>query len=454
MVCTFVSGYFFYMSIFNVQEFYKIMIHSNISFKANPIEFANKLPKTLKPVAKFISMQEGGDGLANTRFIQDTAVNWAPKAIFSRSLADFSEMSLLEFAESFLVYYGPKFVGEKLCRGKYSKNLDENLSKMVSKPASELAKKVDADKLAKLKPVKAALAVTALAIPLAEYSLNYIKNLFTLKVFKKADFNKIANLDKTQKEDSKEQSKVKTSAYKHLALAGGLLGGCLGLSALLLKRGNQSKALQHISDLVLMPGEKLFPKNEKKAATINKYFSLDFKDDNGKLGLSHGQLTACVLAGFFGYTGAAKDRGKQNLLEVLFRYPLVGFYVVTGSELLENGFKSMLNKLGKCQEVLKDGVPSMEELPKRAKELAKKSNGKMADQEAFNKLFKQKALITMVPFAFSIGFMGLFVAGVSRFFTQYRYNKDLEKNAKAQKATFTQTSIDQFKQQVRQNKSL
>ena len=61
----------------------------------------------------FIKSQEN---LSSTRFIQDTATNWAPKAIFARSKADFTEMSFLEFLESGIFYFASPLLGEKLFR--------------------------------------------------------------------------------------------------------------------------------------------------------------------------------------------------------------------------------------------------------------------------------------------------------------------------------------------------
>lgn len=423
---------------------------NSISFKANPTDLINTLPKKLKPVAKFISMQEADSGMATSRCIQDTVVNLLPKAIFSRSKADIAEMSLLEVSESLLVYYGPTILGEKVFRKIYSHKLENNLKKLISKPASKLlkAKSLKPEEVEKLVPIKAAISISALAIPLTEYSLSYIKNLFTLKVFKKADFNQIANLDKSNKEDKEKQENVKKSAVKHIKLAGGIFAGCLALSTLLATRGRNSKVLKSISEAILVPGDKLFPKNKKRAATINKYFSLDFADKKGKLGLSRGQLTACVTAGFFGYTGAAKDRGKQNLLEVLFRYPLVGFYVITGSELFEKGFKAILKRNGRCKDLIGKNlnVPKLSKLPTLAKKLAKEK-GTTVEVE-FQKLFKQKAVISSVPFLFSMLFMGMFVAGVSRFFTQYRYNQEMKKNSNTSKISFGKTSLDEFKKQI------
>ncbi len=427
---------------------------SNISFKANPAELINTLPKKMKPLVKLISMQEGSSGMSHSRFVQDTAVNWAPKAIFSRSIPDFAEMSMLEFAESIIVYYFPKLLGENVFRKMYGKKLEKPVEKLISKPAADLFKEknIKTEDIKKLIPVKAAISISALAIPIAEYSLSYLKNLFTLKLFKQADFNNIANLSKVKTEDEKKQDEVRKSAFKHIKIAGAVFAGCLGLSALLITRGKNSKMLQSISEAVLIPGNKLFPKNEKKAAVINKYLSLDFKDSNGKLGLSHGQLTACVAAGFLGYAGAAKDRGKQNLLEVLFRFPLVGFYVITGDELFKNGFLKILKKAGKCKEVIAENlkVPTLKELPELAEKLAKENGTKVEDE--FKKIFKQKSLITTVPFLFSIGFMGMFVAGVSRLFTQYRYNQEQKKNLANQSISFGKTSMEEFQKQISSKK--
>lgn len=403
----------------------KINTNCRVGSLPHQINLIETLPKNLQRVAKFIEIQESDKELAHVRFAQDTIVNWAPKAIVSRGLVDFVDMSFLEFPESLQVYYGPKLLGENLFRKIYSKNLDAGLKKSVSTPAEKLLRDKNPDTKI-LMPVKAAIAISALVIPLAEFSLNFIKNIFTLKVFKQADFNNIANLNKEKKETQEKQEQVKESAKKHIKLAGGLFAGCLALSALLLTRGKNSKVLTSISEAVLAPGNKIFKNDAKKAAAFNKYFSLDFADNNGKLGLSRGQLTACVIAGFFGYTGAAKDRGKQNLLEVLFRYPIVGFYVVTGSEMLEKGFKSILKKKEKYNDIIgKDlEVPKLSELGDLAKTLAEKN--KTSVEQEFKRLFKQKSTIVLIPLLFSIGFMGFFVAGVSRFFTQYRYDKEME----------------------------
>ena len=379
----------------------------------------------LKVASKIVGLQEGGAGLSHIKFLQDSATGLVPKALFSRSKADLVENSFLELSESALVYYGPGIVGEGF-RKLYSKGLSSELKNKISTPAVELLKK-NSPENQKILPIKAAISLSSLLIPLTEFTLNYIKNLMTLKMFKQGDFTDIAKLDKNKKVDTSKNKKVEDSAKKNILTAALVFGSCLATSAVLAKKGQNSKVLQNFSELILAPGNKLFKNNDKMKNFANKYFSLDFADNLGKLTMSKGQLTSCVLIGAAGYFGAAKDRGKQNFLEVLFRFPLVGFYTICGNELLENGFKKMLVKAGKCSETIgKDmQVPLLRELPELAKKIQKEKGGNY--DEIYKKLLKQKTLISGLPILFGIGVMGFFVAGVSRFFTQYRYDKETQK---------------------------
>ena len=56
-----------------------------------------------------------------------------------------------------------------------------------------------------------------MAIPLTEFSLNYIKNLMTLKVFNKSDFKNIASLENSTEDkelqDVQERQKRDGSGY-------------------------------------------------------------------------------------------------------------------------------------------------------------------------------------------------------------------------------------------------
>ena len=390
----------------------------------NKVTFTNSnIGLGLKVASKIVSVQEGGAGLSNIRFIQDTATGLLPKAVFARSKADLGENTFLELSESLLVYYCPAILGEGIFRKLYSKKLPANLKSKISTSAKNLLKNNNALDNKRLMPVKAALALSAFAIPLVEFTLNYFKNLMTLKVFKQSNFENIANLDKTKSEDKKQAEKVEKSAKNNIKRAAGVYAGCLALSALLLKKGEGSKFLQNISELIVAPGSKLFKNNQKKADFVNKYFSLDFADNNGKLALSKGQLTSCVLVGGAGYFGASKDRGKQNFLETFFRFPLVGFYIICGNELLEKGFRKLLYKNGKCRELINDKfeVPALKDL----KDIALKKGGNY--DEVYKRLLKQKVLIAGVPLLFGIGVMGFFIAGSSNLFTKFRYNREQNK---------------------------
>lgn len=406
------------------------------------ISLINTLAQPLKAAAQFVAHNEQASGLSTSRFIQDTGTCLLPKAAFSRSKEDLVENSFLELSESGLVYFAPAVIGN-VSRKLYSKNLSQEAKELVATKGVELIKTKNASNRVVL-PVKAAIALTALFIPLTEFTLNYFKNLMTLKVFKKGDFNNIANLE-NKKEDKGIQKKVEKSACKNIARAFAIFASSVVLGTVIAKKGADSKKLRSLSEAILAPGTKFFKKNQKAENFFNKYFSLDFDSQNGKLCLSKGQLTSAVLIGGAGYFGASKDRGKQNFLETLFRFPLVGFYIITGSELFEKGFKKLLQKSGKCKETIgkKLETPSFDKIAEMAKELASK-NGTKVEAE-FKKLTKQKVLISGVPFLFSIGFMGFFVAGISNLFTKYRYNHDQKITAESNKFVQKQNQTETFR---------
>lgn len=412
-----------------------------------PEKFLKTLSKTDRLKAKFVHLQEAETELSTQRLGQELVTNLVPKAVFARSVVDLCDNAFREIFENIIVYLGPKFVGESVFRKVFSAKAGKGLKDAVAVEAKELMgsskilptdtkeiieakKKLQGYQEHKktLMPVKAAIAVSALCIPLAEYALSYVKNLFTLKMFNQADFNNIANLNKEKIEKDEHQQKVSQSAKNHIKLAGGLFAGCLAFAALLAAKGKNSAALNHISEAILAPGSKFFKNNPDRAKFVNKYFGLDFTNKNGKLAISNGQITACLTAGFFGYTGAAKDRGKQDYKEVLYRFPLVAFYAISGCALVDKGFRAILRKKGGYEHLVgkddKFNTPKLQDLHKLAEELATKN--KTTAEAEFKKLFKQKSMLVLAPFLFSVGVMGFFVAGCSRYFTQYRYNKDKE----------------------------
>lgn len=382
----------------------------------------NTLPLPLKLAGKFIAHNESASGLSTSRFIQDTTTQLVPKATFSRSKADLFENTFLETAESAVVYFLPQILGEKIFRKLFSKKLNSKQKSLVGKSYEIIKNNPNKNKII---PIKAAIALTSLIIPILVFTLNYFKNLLTIKAFKQSDFVNIASLDKKE-EDKNKINKVKNSTYKNLIRA--FIASALSVlgAILLAKKGSKSKKLMKFSEFILSPGDKISKNNKKIKDFINKYFCIDYTSENGKLNLSKGQLTSCVLIGGLGYFGASYDRGKENFVETLSRYPIVGLYVISGSELFENGFKRILKKSGKCKETIKNNldVVKFDQLDNLAKNLSKQNNTDIKIE--YKKLIKQKSLITLIPFIFSIGIMGFFVCAITNFTTKLRYKKEKE----------------------------
>ena len=78
----------------------------------NPVSTLLKTaPIADRALGRMIAMKEGGSGLSHMTFMQDTLVAWLPKTAVSRSRAELSETSFLEFLESILIYYAMPFFG-------------------------------------------------------------------------------------------------------------------------------------------------------------------------------------------------------------------------------------------------------------------------------------------------------------------------------------------------------
>ena len=403
--------------------------------------FKGRIPnvnKKVKFLDKFLQTQEN---LSHTRFIQGTLTNWFPKAVLSRSIVDFSEFTFLEFIESGIFYFAAPLLGEHLYRNGIfkkvqPKTLKDGIVKHLPKSLDEIKKsKLDKALKNKLTVTKAGVLLSCLVVPAMEYALGFAKNLFTLKVFKISNFNNVANLNKDKKEDKEHQNRVEKHSKQvllktsMLSLAG-IIGG-LGLSLF----GHNSKAALKFSKAILEPGEEISRLLHKSGINSNKtdkflkeYLKLDFDNINGKLALSKGQLAATCITGLFGYSQAAKDRGKLDFYEVWTRVPLVVLYTIFGSALLDGRFKKYLADNNKFPELIKKGrngeildIPKRKDLDALAQKLAKNSGTKVEDE--LSKLIKQKSVITGIPYLFSLLVMGFTLSGISRLWTQYRYNQ-------------------------------
>lgn len=399
------------------------------------------IPASSRVLDGFIKSQEN---LSSTRFIQDTTTNWLPKAALSRSKADFWEFSLLEFAESGLFYFAAPVLGEHLYRkGLFKsiqpKNLKDTVLENLPRSTAEIKNSaLDAAAKKHLVSTKAGIVLACLAVPVAEYALSFAKNLFTLKVFHLSDFNNVANLNKEKKEDLNQQNKVETHSKKELKKAGILSAAGLGAGMLLAAKGHKSEAALKFSEVLLEPGEyiskglhKAGVNSKKTDNFLKEYMKLDFDNQNGKLALSKGQLALTCITGLFGYSEAAKDRGKLDFYEVWTRVPLVVLYTIFGSALFDAGFKKLLLKTGKYPELIKkskDGsinVPTRNELPEIAKNLALRN--KTSPEAELKTLIKQKSVITGVPYLFSLLAMGFSLSAITRLWTKYRYNHQQDK---------------------------
>ena len=426
------------MIIIQKQDINHNKINNTYSFKGAAV-----LNGLAKASDLFIRSQEN---LSSTRFIQDTTTNWVPKAIFARSKADFAEMSFLEFIESAIFYFALPILGEKVFRNKiFNKFTPENIRNKVNEQIPNSLGHITKNRLLsneikrRAVSTKAGILLACAAIPVAEYTLSFAKNLFTLKFFKKSNFNSIANLNNVgvEEENKIHQEKLEKHSKKQFKKAALISLGGLVSGIFLALKGHKYDLLQKISKGIINPGEALVKilkiKNEKTAKTLSS-FSLDFKNNNGKLALGKGQLALTAIVGLFGYSKAAQDRSKLDVAEVWTRVPLVVFYTIVGSELFEKAFPKILESKKKFPDIVRktaDGkliTPLREELPKLAEKISKERNTDY--QKELSRLTREKAFIQGVPYAFSLLFMGFTLSAITRFWTQVRYNRQNKENTK------------------------
>ncbi len=419
---------------FKNKNFIRQTVNNGLSFQATPKQFT----KGTKFLDNFLKSQEN---LSSTRFIQGTLTNWFPKAVLSRSFIDFSEFTFLEFLESGIFYFAAPFFGEhlfrnKLFKGVQPKNIKDTITKNLPKSLEEIksTQAIDAVMKNRLTATKAGVVLACITVPALEYALGFAKNLFTLKVFKVSDFNNVANLSKEKTENLEQQNRVETHSKSVLKKMAALSVAGIGTGLALSRFGHNSKAALKFSEALLEPGEQISKllhkfglKSEKTDNFLKDYLKLDFVNNNGKLALSKGQLAVTCITGLFGYSSAAKDRGKLDFYEVWTRVPLVVLYTIFGSAVLDAGFKKVLADKGKFPELIKrnakgviENVPTRKDLPKIAEKLSKLNNTSVDVELA--KLTKQKAIITGVPYLFSLVTMGFVLSAVSRIWTKYRYD--------------------------------
>ena len=193
------------------------------------------------------------------------------------------------------------------------------------------------------------------------------------------------------------------------------LGVASGL--LLASKGHKSNVAQKFSEILLEPGvaiSKLLHKAGVKSKSTDNFL---------------------------------KDYLKLDFYEVWTRVPLVVVYTIFGSSILDSGFKKILAKKGKFPELIKSDsqgniapIPTSKDLPVIAEKLSKANKTPLNSE--LETLIKQKSIITGVPYLFSVVAMGFLLSGVSRLWTQYRYNQQTKNAQNPQKpqADFIKTS--------------
>lgn len=308
--------------------------------------------------------EDAGKGLSTQKFMQDTLSVWAPKALFTRSLAEFSEMSFLEFVESAFFYYSPGILGKNVFQHAARKlNPGKVAPELISKSYGELVAK-HGDKLNHVLPVKAAtiLAAVGTAGIFGEYSLSFAKNLLTETVFKKSRFSDIVGLSDGQK-DSHELSPQGKKAVRRIGQTLGVLGGVLAGSALLARYGHASPALVKASEKLV----KNFDFNFKNV--LNRHGKPDIAFDLGRK-----QLWSIIGLGVVSYLDAARDGLERK--EVATRLAIVAPWLAVGDQVVKSPFINRLKKSApELFETIKhDVVLSLKDVQKAAQSKGIKAN--------------------------------------------------------------------------------
>lgn len=361
------------------------------------VSTASQLLKNLSPAkrlaGKILLLNEGAQGLSHLKFAQDTMSVWAPKALVSRSLAEVSELSLLEFVESFIVYYSMPLSGQKIFQHLAYKASKKGFDKsLLAKPLKELTER-NARELHKILPVKAAVILATLGFAAigCEYVLNFAKNLFTSKVFRKEQFSDVVNLSGNDTTDGP----VAQKAHRRIRQALGVAAGVVAASLALARFGPSSRLLQGFSKQVVR--------------------LLDFSFSNGRFGLSRNQLLVYMGIAVAGYMDAARDGLERK--EIATRLALVLPYLLVGQEILQRFFQKFVAK--KAPDILQNGQL------RGLEEIAARSPGD------FSRLLGAKSALFFVPMAVGILAAGIGVGLLNRFWTAHRFQKARQEKALA-----------------------
>ena len=381
----------------------------SLSNPANTVKaITSQLPLAHRLLAGVLGINEGHHGLAHTKFAQDVAMVWAPKALISRSDAERTEVTMLEFVENFLVYY--------VIAGSARYAFFPLASKISGVPKALLTQPLNTalhtPLLNKTIATKAAVVLASLgtAAFAGEYVLNFAKNLMTEKVFKMSRFSDVASLS-SNKAKAQEKKPLSPTGQKAMARIGQSLvitAGLLGAAFSLARFGGGN------TPITRMLG-KILPK-------------VDFGFSGGVPGLSKPLLLGYMGIAFVSYLDACRDNLER--VEVATRLGIVLSFLFGGQELIQKAAVRIFGKM--VPDVLRPDR-SIKPLTEIASLAIQRGGGSMAQTtKAFLPMLLAKEALFFIPMAICVVLPGIILGRLNQFWTAKRF--DANKHAQPEQA--------------------
>ena len=334
--------------------------------------------------AAFVRMKEGQKGTMLIHIIQDTAILAVPKGLLSlvtsHSASDQLEIWGGEFLESFLFYcLSPVLAGALLVKGFHKlipkeHRPDIGLLKMsiddIKKRHPGVAGEFS-EELLRIVPAKLGLAISSLAIATAlAFSLNFVKNLITEKVFGITEYKHILNI-KSKRDTPKTDTETQQEAQQRLAV--------INKAYRWLKISALAAASIIAGSMLLTRFSYRNPELQKKLVPLAKW--LDFHFAGGKFDINANQLKVLMPFAILGYPMAG--RGPVETIEVGCRAIITGSYIAYFSPglrqwMINHFYKKHKDTFPVMDILTHDGkhydLKSIPELQKYCAELALKAN--------------------------------------------------------------------------------
>jgi hypothetical protein len=360
------------------------------------------------------------DGYAWGVMAQDVALSWGSKLFTLKSPTDFFEVTCNEAMENSVLYFGIPLMGNVILRkglsliaGLQADEIRQPLHQIV-----QMAKPMQAKVLAS----RAALIIGAVgAMSLgAEYAMPFIKNLLTLKLFKKSSYTNILNLSPDQANSKKQAEAVEKKAWHRIRIA-----GLMGLASLATAASLALIARSGKADLLLKP-----------LLNFVKFADFNVNLQSNKLSMSQVQMGAFMAAAFVSYCDAARETIERK--EIAGRLGVVLPALLFGDQILTTLFNIPKNLPAQLVHV--DPV-TMKRTLKGLFETSATLLKTMAPEKALEEIqpllmahLKQIAL----PKVLSVVFAGILMNVVARAFSQYNFNQQ----EKAKQAALSVPSSD------------